>query len=299
MSALVTGRPGPSGPRRELECRLAGHRCEVEHQRNEASETGLGCNKMGPRPFSAPYALAVDHSSGGTGLSFRFLAAFGVSSCWGTMMWSLRYKGRKCDHVIGWRKTAREKVMGPRGTFALAFILGALGALPQSAAGAAELVVLANPGAMPGLRELGGAFSRETGHKVTIIQEGVPEVERRLAANEPGDLISANPPSIEDLLKKGKVIAGTAVPFQVASRAFLVRRSLVGGVRAVSDVIGLGRVQARDHLRMGADFGEYRGDHQPGIGRARHGKARLADRLLPPAAGHRAQSSPELTQFYE
>ena len=89
--------------------------------------------------------------------------------------------------------------MGSRGAFALAFILGALGALPQNAAWAAELVVLSNPGAMPGLRELGAAFSRETGHTVTIIQEGVPEVERRLAANEPGDLISANPPGIEDL----------------------------------------------------------------------------------------------------
>jgi CoA-transferase family III len=57
----------------------------------------------------------------------------------------------------------------------------------------------------------------------SIIQEGVPEVERRLAANEPGDLISANPPSIEDLLKKGKVIAGTAVPFQVAGLGLSVR----------------------------------------------------------------------------
>jgi molybdate transport system substrate-binding protein len=113
--------------------------------------------------------------------------------------------------------------MGPRGKFALAFILGALGAAPQTAAGAAELVVLANPGAIPGLRELGIAFSRETGHKVTIIQEGVAEVERRLAANEPGDLISANPPGIEDLLKKGKVIAGTAVPFQIAGLGLSVR----------------------------------------------------------------------------
>jgi molybdate transport system substrate-binding protein len=98
--------------------------------------------------------------------------------------------------------------------------LGASGALPQSAAGAAELVV---PGAIPGLRELGAAFSRETGHKVTIIQESVAELERRLAANEPGDLISANPPSIEDLLKKGKVIAGTTVPFQVAGLGLSVR----------------------------------------------------------------------------
>ena len=120
-------------------------------------------------------------------------------------------------------KPAREKAMRLRRTLALACILGALGALPQSATGAAELVVLANPGAMPGLRELAAAFSRETGHKVTIIQEGIPELERRLAANEPGDLISANPEGIEDLLKKGKVVAGTAVRFQVAGLGLSVR----------------------------------------------------------------------------
>jgi molybdate transport system substrate-binding protein len=112
--------------------------------------------------------------------------------------------------------------MGPRGTFGLICVLGALGASPQNA-GAAELVVLANPGAIPGLRELAAAFSRETGHKVTIIQGGVPELERRLAANEPSDLISGNPEGIEDLLEKGKVIAGTAVRFQVAGLGLSVR----------------------------------------------------------------------------
>jgi molybdate transport system substrate-binding protein len=113
--------------------------------------------------------------------------------------------------------------MGPRGTFVLACILGTLGALTQSATGAAELVVLANPGAMPGLRELAAAFSRETGHKVTIIQGGVRELERRLAADEPADLISANPEGIEDLLEKGRAIAGTAVRFQVAGLGLSVR----------------------------------------------------------------------------
>ncbi len=112
--------------------------------------------------------------------------------------------------------------MGSRGTFAVGCFL-LVNTLPHSAAGGAELIVLSNPGAIPGLREVAAAFSRETGHTVTIIQEGVAEVERRLAAGEPGDLISANPPGIEDLLKKGKVIAGTAVPFQVAELGLSVR----------------------------------------------------------------------------
>ena len=53
--------------------------------------------------------------------------------------------------------------MGLRGTFAIVCMLAALVALPQNPAGAAELVVLANPGAMPGLRELGAAFPARLG----------------------------------------------------------------------------------------------------------------------------------------
>ena len=49
--------------------------------------------------------------------------------------------------------------MGACGKFAAACILGVLGSLPQGAAGAAELIILTNQGATPGVRELAAAFS--------------------------------------------------------------------------------------------------------------------------------------------
>ena len=38
---------------------------------------------------------------------------------------------------------------------------------------AAELMVLANQGDVPGVHELAAAFARASGHKVTVLQEAV------------------------------------------------------------------------------------------------------------------------------
>jgi molybdate transport system substrate-binding protein len=111
------------------------------------------------------------------------------------------------------------------GKFAAACILGVLGTtgpLPQTAV-AAELIIITNQGATPGVTEIANAFSRATGHKVTVLQDAGPALERRLNANGPGDLITANPPQIDDLVKKGKVVAGSAAPFQLAGLGLSVR----------------------------------------------------------------------------
>jgi hypothetical protein len=62
--------------------------------------------------------------------------------------------------------------------FAAACILGAL--VPQGAALAAELIILTNQGATPGVRELAAAFERASGHKVTVIQEEGAALELRI-----------------------------------------------------------------------------------------------------------------------
>jgi molybdate transport system substrate-binding protein len=108
------------------------------------------------------------------------------------------------------------------GKFAAACILGVLGSLPQGAAGAAELIILTNQGATPGVTELGAAFTRATGHKVTVLQEAGSALERRLESG-PADLITGNPEPIDDLVKKGKVVAGTAAPFVLAGLGLSVR----------------------------------------------------------------------------
>jgi molybdate transport system substrate-binding protein len=101
-------------------------------------------------------------------------------------------------------------------------ILAALAATPQGAAQAAELVVITGQGATPGVREIGVAFARASGHKVTVIQEAGAALDQRLATGA-ADLIASSPDQIDDLVKKGKIAAGTAVPFALAGLGVSVR----------------------------------------------------------------------------
>src|SRR4051812_36109742 len=101
-------------------------------------------------------------------------------------------------------------------------LLGVLGLWPQGCADAADLIILTNQGATPGVRELAAAFSRASGHKVTVIQDGGAALEKRL--NEgPGDLITGNPEPIDELVRKSKVIGSTVTPFVLAGLGLAVR----------------------------------------------------------------------------
>ena len=96
------------------------------------------------------------------------------------------------------------------------------GSLPPNAAAAAELVISSNQGATPGVREVANAFSRQSGHKVTVVQEAGAALEKRL--NEgPLDLVTSNPGPIDELVKKGKIVPGTVTPFVLASLGVAVR----------------------------------------------------------------------------
>src|SRR5215471_11268706 len=110
--------------------------------------------------------------------------------------------------------------MGFRANIAAACILGTL---CLGDAGEAELVILTNQGATPGVRELGAAFSQASGHKVIVIQEAGAALERRLNFDAPGDLLTANPEQFEELIKKGKVVPATVTPFVLAGLGVSVR----------------------------------------------------------------------------
>jgi molybdate transport system substrate-binding protein len=110
--------------------------------------------------------------------------------------------------------------MGLRAGIAVAGLL--IGLLPLSV-DAAELVILTNQGATPGVRELATAFSQASGHKVTVIQEAGAALERRLNSPAPGDLLTANPEPFDDLIKNGKVVPGTVTPFVLAGLGVSVR----------------------------------------------------------------------------
>src|SRR5215467_6122278 len=110
--------------------------------------------------------------------------------------------------------------MGSRASIAVVCTVSALG-LHEGAA--ADLVILTNQGATPGVRELAAAFSQASGHKVSVIQEAGAALERRLNSDAPGDLLTANPEQFEALIKKGKVVPATVTPFVLAGLGVSVR----------------------------------------------------------------------------
>src|SRR2546427_12562335 len=116
-----------------------------------------------------------------------------------------------------------EEAMGSWTKFAAACILAVLGSIPHGAAMAADLVILTNQGATPGVRELAAAFSRASGHNVTVIQADDAVLQQRLNEGA-ADLITGNPGPIDELVRNGKVVASTGTPF--------VRAGLGPSVRA-------------------------------------------------------------------
>ncbi|HEY6255944.1 MAG TPA: substrate-binding domain-containing protein [Xanthobacteraceae bacterium] len=113
--------------------------------------------------------------------------------------------------------------MGGCRKIAAACVLAGLGALSQGSAGAAELVVITNQGATPGVREVAAAFTRTSGHQVTVIQEAGPELDKRLSSGGPADLFTSNPEQLGGLIKKGQIVADTVTPFALAGLGVSVR----------------------------------------------------------------------------
>src|SRR5882757_1277609 len=75
---------------------------------------------------------------------------------------------------------------------------------------AAEIIILAGQGNISGARDLGAGFAQASGHKVIARQER--NALETVNAGTPADIVIANPPVIDDLIKQGKVV-GTRVDF--------------------------------------------------------------------------------------
>jgi molybdate transport system substrate-binding protein len=103
-------------------------------------------------------------------------------------------------------------------------VLGALliGQSLATAASGAELIVLTNQGASPGVFELAAGFSRASGHKVTVLEETGRALQDRIDKG-PADLITLNPGGLVDLAKAGKVVADSVTPFVLAGLGVSVR----------------------------------------------------------------------------
>jgi len=106
--------------------------------------------------------------------------------------------------------------------FASAGILAVTGLLQQGAAHAADLVIVSNQGAVPGLTEIAAAFSRASGHKVTVLLAEGEVLDQRLASGS-ADLVSQNPGPMQELVTSGKIVANSVTPFQLAELGVAVK----------------------------------------------------------------------------
>jgi molybdate transport system substrate-binding protein len=83
------------------------------------------------------------------------------------------------------------------------------GVLTAHAAHAAELKVLSGNGARAAVQELCAQFERASGHKVSLRFEVNAALKRKIEAGETFDVAILNPPVLDDLIRQGKVVAGT------------------------------------------------------------------------------------------
>ena len=111
--------------------------------------------------------------------------------------------------------------MPGRANLAAASVFAAL-AISQTPGIAADIVIVTNQGAVPGLNEIGAAFTRASGHHVRVILAEGDTLEQRLA-NGTVDLVSQNPEPMEKLVRSGRIVASTVTPFQLAELGVAVK----------------------------------------------------------------------------
>jgi molybdate transport system substrate-binding protein len=104
---------------------------------------------------------------------------------------------------------------------AVATMTGVLGI--TGTALAAEVTILANQGAVSGVRDLAAGFERASGHKVVVSFEAGPAMNQKIESNAPADVVTLVLDQFEDLIKRGKVVPGTVAEFARAGNGVAVK----------------------------------------------------------------------------
>jgi molybdate transport system substrate-binding protein len=105
----------------------------------------------------------------------------------------------------------------------LLFAAAAAAALLASPARSADLVVMASNAVKVPLDELAPAFERASGHKVTLKYGVSAVVTREMAAGAPFDLGIVTSGAVADLIKQGKMAAGSQQPVARTGVGMMVR----------------------------------------------------------------------------
>ena len=106
---------------------------------------------------------------------------------------------------------------------AISGIVVVLGVLTPGMIQAAEITILAGQGVVSAVRDLAPAFERASGHKVVVSFEVGPGLMNKVNSDAPADVVTHYPDMIDDLLKKGKVLARTGVVIARAGIGVAVR----------------------------------------------------------------------------
>jgi len=136
-----------------------------------------------------------------------------------------------------------------------AFAAGLLFA--SSAVQAAEIKVLSGNGAKAAVHELCAQFERATGTKVDLHFEANADLAKKIEAGEPFDVAVLNPPVIDALTQKGRLVAG--------SRADIGRAGLGVAVRSGAPKPDISSVDAFKHTLLGARAVAYPGKGASGL----------------------------------
>jgi molybdate transport system substrate-binding protein len=110
------------------------------------------------------------------------------------------------------------------GSLAAVATVGLMILLAQGvAAEAAEVKVLSAAAMRPVMNELGLQFERATGHKLVIQFDVIGVLKRQIDAGERFDVAILTTPSIDDLVKEGKITASTRADIARSGISVIVR----------------------------------------------------------------------------
>src|SRR5262249_33368117 len=87
------------------------------------------------------------------------------------------------------------------------------GAGRLSAASAAEITVLANQGALSGIKDLAAGFEQATGNKVIVDLKQGPALAQAIDTDGAADVVTNLVDTFDDMVKRGKVLAGSWAEF--------------------------------------------------------------------------------------
>ena len=103
-------------------------------------------------------------------------------------------------------------------------ILFSVGLCSQGTARAGEVKLLSALVMKPALAELAASFERTGGHKLTIAYDSAGAVAKRIQSGETADVAIIQRPTIERLIKEGKIVSGSNVTLARSGVAIAVRQ---------------------------------------------------------------------------